>query len=134
MISNFGKWLTRTLLTDPILKDHVAANDRIMCVLFNLAHPDWFFAKTTETLSPWLGASSYKNIPIQIQRVYSLMSSDWAWCARVLHPTKGWDDLGSVHDDLKILFEHAEMYIDEFKHDLLIEKFEEIIRSRQNRN
>ena len=116
MISSLGKWLIRTLLTDPRIKDKVAANDQIMCVLFNLVHPDWFFAKITETFSPWLGASSYKNIPIQIQRVYSPMYGSFAWCARVLHPTKGWNSLGSVHDDLKLALEHAEMYIDVATH------------------
>jgi hypothetical protein len=115
MISNLGKWLMRILLTNPRISNRVAANNHIMCVLFNLAHPDWLFARLTERLSPWFSASQYKNIPIQIQRVYSSMFGSFAWCARVLHPERGWDSLGSVHDDLRIVFEHASEYIDEME-------------------
>ena len=41
------------------------------------------------------------------------MYEDWAWCARVQHPELGWDNLGSVYDDLKYVLEHAQEYIDE---------------------
>ena len=78
-----------------------------------MAHPEWGLAWITERLSPWLSASQYKNIPIQIQRVYSPLFRSFAWCARVQHPDFGWHNLGSVHNDLKIVFEYAEEYIDE---------------------
>lgn len=132
MIPSIGKWLMRTLLTNPRISNRVAANTHVMCVLFNLAHPDWLFARLTEKLSPWFNASEYKSVPIQIQRVYHPLCG-FSWCARVLHPEKGWDSLGSVHNDLKIIFEHAEEYIDEIKDDLIMEKLERIVKRRKGK-
>ena len=88
-------------------------SNHIFCLKFIIAHPEWGLAWITERLSPWSYASQYKNIPIQIQRVYSPLFGSFAWCARVQHSELGWDNLGSVHDDLKIVFEHAQEYIDE---------------------
>ena len=116
MISCFGKWLNRILLTNPRIRVHVVPRHRVMWLLFVMMKPSWGVAWITEKLSPWFSASQYKNIPIQIQHVYSPMYGSFAWCARVLHPTKGWDSLGSVHDDLKLALEHAEMYIDVATH------------------
>ena len=113
MISSLGKWLIRTLLNNPKIRTRVIPRNRVMCLLFVMAHPEWGLAWITEKLSPWFSASQYKNIPIQIQRVYSPLFGCFAWCARIQHPELGWDNLGSVHDDLRMVFEYAAEYIDE---------------------
>ena len=133
MISSFGKWLTRTLLSNPRIRDKIAANDHIMCVLFNLAHPDWLLAKATEKLSPWFSATEYKNIPVQRQPVYNPICG-MGWCVRVLHPSKGKSDLGTVHHDLKIAFDHASEYIDEVNFCELKEKIEKLIELKKNQS
>lgn len=101
MISSLGKWLNRILLTNHKIRVHVVPRHRVMWLLFVMMKPSWGVAWITERLSPWFGASQYKNIPIQIQRVYSPLYEDWGWCARVLHPELGWDNLGSVYDDVR---------------------------------
>ena len=113
MIPSIIQRLMRTLLTNRPIRIHVIPQNRLFCLRFVMAHPEWGLAWITERLSPWFDASQYKNIPIQIQRVYSPLFGSFAWCARVQHPDLGWDNLGSVHDDLKIVFEHAAIYIDE---------------------
>jgi hypothetical protein len=113
MIPSILQRLMRTLLTNNLITTRLTPQNRLFCLRFVMAHPDWGLAWITERLSPWLSASQYKNIPIQIQRVYSPMFGSLAWCARVLHPDGDWYNLGSVHYDLKIVFEYAFEYIDQ---------------------
>jgi hypothetical protein len=61
------------------------------------------------------------------------MFGSFAWCARVLHPDLGWCNLGSVHDDLKIAFEHADLYIDEIMDETLIERIEGVVEAVKRR-
>ena len=112
MISSIGKWLIRTLLTNPRIKELIIANNHIMCVLFNLAHPDLLLAKITEKLSPWLGyRANIEIFALQIQRVYGPLYGSWAWSARVLHPDLGWYNLGSVHDESENRCANTRIYI-----------------------
>lgn len=67
------------------------------------------------------------------ERVYSPLYGSWGWCARVLHPDLGWCNLGSVHDDLKIAFEHADLYIDEIMDETLIERIERVVKAVKRR-
>lgn len=104
-----------------------------MCILFNLAHPDWLLAKLTEELSPWFYATEYKNIPIQIQRVYNPLCGK-AWRTRFLAPDSTWDDDGSVHKDLRVALELAQQYIDEVNFCELKQKIENFIEIKSEKN
>ena len=53
MIFSIVRWLMMRLLTNPRISKRVAANNRLMCVLFVTAHPDWGLAWITERLSLW---------------------------------------------------------------------------------
>ncbi len=48
MISGFVKWLMRILLTNSRIRTRVIPRNRVMCLLFVTAHPEW--GKTSQAV------------------------------------------------------------------------------------